>query len=173
MPRIGVAVAVPEPWGGRLQDYRVALGDAAARGIPTHITLCPPIDVPAGGLASVVAHLDDVGAWLAPFRVRLRGTATFRPVSPVVFVAVVEGISGCERLAEAVLAGPLGIDLEFPYHPHVTVAHDVGDDLLDRAYAELADVDGSFEVDGFHLYLHDPEAGWRPERRFALTGAGA
>ncbi len=167
-----MAVAVPEPWGGRLQDYRVALGDAVARGIPTHITLCPPVDVPDDALAPLVAHLDGVGARLAPFRVRLRGTATFRPVSPVVFVAVVEGISGCERLAEAVLSGPLGIDLEFPYHPHVTVAHDVGDDLLDRAYAELADIDGDFEVAQFHLYLHDAEAGWRPERRFGLVGTG-
>ena len=41
---------------------------------------------------------------------RLRGTGTFRPVSPVVFVNVAEGISRCELLADAVRRGPLEID---------------------------------------------------------------
>ena len=41
---IGVAIAVPDPWGARLQDYRTALGDTSAVGIPTHITLMPPFE---------------------------------------------------------------------------------------------------------------------------------
>ena len=45
MPTIGVSLAVPEPWGQELQDYRVSLGDQAAVHIPTHITLLPPTDV--------------------------------------------------------------------------------------------------------------------------------
>ena len=38
-------MAVPDPWGAELQDYRVQLGDLTAAAIPTHITLMPPIDV--------------------------------------------------------------------------------------------------------------------------------
>ena len=68
------------------------------------------------------------------FRIRLRGTGTFRPVSPVVFVMVAEGISGCEQLAVSVRRGPLAVDLQFPYHPHVTVAHHLADGSLDRAF---------------------------------------
>ena len=58
-----------------------------------------------------------------PFRVHLRGTGTFQPISPVVFVGVVQGISQCEVLAAEVLRGPLAIDRAFPFHPHVTIAH--------------------------------------------------
>ncbi len=70
------------------------------------------------------------------FPLRLRATATFRPVSPVVFVSLTEGISSCEILAEAIRQGPLAQDLAFPFHPHVTVAHDLADAALDLAFAE-------------------------------------
>jgi hypothetical protein len=43
----------------------------------------------------------------APFEVHLRGSATFRPVSPVVFVPLVRGISECERVEAQVRSGPL------------------------------------------------------------------
>ena len=98
----------------------------------------------------------------------LRGTGTFRPISPVVFVSLVEGISQCEQLADAVRSGPLALDLAFPYHPHVTIAHHLSDELLDRAFEELADFDCEFDVEHFHLYVHDEDLGWRPTRNFAL-----
>jgi 2'-5' RNA ligase len=85
-----------------------------------------------------------------------------------VFVAVSEGISNCEVLAGQVRQGPLDQKLSFPYHPHVTVAHDVPEPLLDRAFAELADFECRFEVDDFHLYIHDERDGWRPTRDFSL-----
>ena len=103
-----------------------------------------------------------------PFRMRLRGTGTFRPVSPVVFVTVAEGISQCEALADAVRRGPLETDLLFPYHPHVTVAHHLDDDVMDAAFEELATFECSFDVDRFHLYVHDSELGWQTTREFPL-----
>ncbi len=168
MPTIGVSIAVPDPFGTALQDFRVALGDVPARHIPTHITLVPPAEVPEASLGDVEDHLTGVAARHEPFRVRLRGTGTFRPVSPVVFVGVVEGISGCEMLAAATRSGPLQVETGFPYHPHVTVAHDVGDDQLDRAFAELAGYEAGFDVNEFWLYVHDDRHGWRPTQAFRL-----
>ena len=165
---IGVAVAIPEPWATELQDYRARLGDATASMIPTHITLVPPTQVDAAVVEDIEAHLESVAATVDAFQVHLRGTGTFRPTSPVVFVAVVEGISSCEQLASAVRRGPLDVDLSFPYHPHVTVAHDLPEEALDRAFEELADFECTFEVDDFHLYVHDEQDGWRPTRDFAL-----
>ena len=75
------------------------------------------------------------------FEVHLRGTGTFRPVSPVVFVSLVQGISQTEQLAAAVRSGPLDVDVEFPFHPHVTVAHHLTDEQMDRAFDELAEFD--------------------------------
>ena len=69
------------------------------------------------------------------------------------------------------------MDLLFPYHPHVTVAHHLREDpVLDRAFDDLAAFECLFDADRFHLYAHDPEAAaWQPTREFALQkvdGAG-
>jgi 2'-5' RNA ligase len=165
---IGVAIAVPEPWGAQLQDYRTALGDETAGGIPTHITLMPPYDVGPDEIPAVEEHLERVSAQRDGFDVHLRGTGTFRPVSPVVFVVVVAGISGCEQLAKAVRRDVLEADLAFPYHPHVTVAHHLDDEHLDKAFEELSGFECRFRADHFSLYLHEPETGWRPSRHFPL-----
>jgi 2'-5' RNA ligase len=168
---IGVAIAVPDPWGSQLQDFRTGLGDEDAVKIPTHITLMPPFEVTGPGELGVVEqHLVTTAASQRPFHVHLRGTGTFRPVSPVVFVTVVEGISGCEQLALAIRRGPLAADLQFPYHPHVTVAHHLGPEQLDRAFAGLADFECTFVADHFSLYVHDNGTGWVPTRHFALGG---
>lgn len=171
MPTIGVAVAIPEPWATRLQEYRASIGDDQASMIPTHITLIPPTVIAHEVLADVERHLDAVARQHAAFRVHLRGTGTFRPVSPVVFVAVVKGISECELLADAVRRGPLDVELAYPYHPHVTVAHDLPDEALDRAFTELARFECEFAVEDLHLYVHDRVEGWRPTRDFALRAA--
>ena len=170
MPTIGVAVAIPEPWASELQDYRTTVGDVTATMIPTHITLVPPVEV-ADELDVVEEHLAETATQISTFDVHLRGTGTFRPVSPVVFVSLVEGISQCEQLAEAVRTGPLDVALDFPYHPHVTVAHHLPDDRLDLAFSELATFECQFTVSDFHLYVHDDERGWRPSRDFVLAKA--
>jgi 2'-5' RNA ligase len=167
MPTIGVAVAIPEPWATELQDYRTSVGDVMAATIPTHITLVPPTEV-GDDLHDVERHLAAAATRVAPFDVHLRGTGTFRPVSPVVFVNLVEGISQCEQLADAVRSGPLDVVLDYPYHPHVTVAHHLDDERLDQAFDELAGFECRFAVDSFHLYVHDDQHGWRASRDFAL-----
>jgi 2'-5' RNA ligase len=167
---IGVSLPVPEPWGSELQTYRIDVGDAAARYIPTHITLLPPHQVDDEHLPTVVEHLERVAAGIAPFRVHLRGTGTFRPVSPVVFIGVVEGISQCEQLAAGVGQGPLAITRSFPYHPHVTVAHHLSEARLEQAFVELEGYDAAFDVSQMWMYLHEPATGWTPNRAFALGG---
>jgi 2'-5' RNA ligase len=169
VPTIGVAVAIPEPWATELQDYRTSVGDAMASTIPTHITLVPPTDVTDGELEKIEVHLESAAADVPAFEVHLRGTGTFRPVSPVVFVTLVEGISQCEQLAEAVRRGPLAVDLAYPFHPHVTIAHHVAEERLDQAFDELAGFECEFDVDDFHLYVHDDERGWTPTRYFSLS----
>ena len=55
----------------------------------------------------------------------------------------------------------------------MTVAHHLDDDLLDRAFDELAGFDCEFEVDEFHLYVHDAALGWQPTRDFPLQAPAA
>lgn len=169
MTTIGVAIAVPEPWAGELQSHRASFGDPLAEVIPAHVTLVPPTRV-SGCLDDIERHLRKVASTTATFRLRLRGTATFRPISPVVFIALAEGISSCEMLAAAVREGPLTRDLPFPYHPHVTVAHDIDDAALDLAYKTLAHYSCAFDVTAFHLYVHGRDGVWRAEQTFQLSG---
>ena len=173
MPTIGVALAIPEPWATELQDYRTSVGDETATMIPTHITLIPPLEVSEDDLSTIETHLADVAGRSAAFHVHLRGTGTFRPVSPVVFVTVVEGISACEQLAWALRRGPLSVQLQFPYHPHVTIAHHLPDEALDRAFKELAGFECVFDAEGFCLYVHDEEKGWQPSREYLLAPSEA
>lgn len=168
MPTIGVSLAVPEPWGSELQEFRIRMGDEAARHIPTHVTLLPPHEVDEDRLTDVERLLAEVACRVRPFRLHLRGTGTFRPTSPVVFVNVVEGISQCEALAAAMLQGPLAIDRTFPFHPHVTVAHHLSEGRLEQAFVELERYDAAFDVAEMWMYLHDPTSGWEPTRAFAF-----
>ena len=168
MPTIGVSVAVPEPWGSELQSYRIGVGDESGRRIPSHITLLPPYEVADSELDEVVVHLETVAEQTPGFRVHLRGTGTFRPVSPVVFVNVVEGISQCEQLAAEVRSGALVVETAFPYHPHVTVAQDLPEGSLEQAFVELERYDATFDVDRFWLYVHNLKTGWQPARQFPL-----
>lgn len=170
MPTIGVSIAIPAPHGEMLRARRASFGDCLADSIPTHVTLLPPTELTEEDLPAAVAHLEQVAADSDPFPMVLRGTGTFRPVSPVVFVQVSGGIADCEVLERAVRRGPLERAVDFYYHPHVTVAHHVPDANLDRAFAELADFECSFTVQEFHLYEHGADGVWRPARAFALGG---
>ena len=169
---IGVAVSIPEPWGEQLRAHRASFGDPGASTIPTHVTLLPPTPVPADADSLVDKHLTEVAATAEPFDIHLRGTATFRPVSPVVFIQLAEGIAGCERLERAVRSGPLRRPLQFNYHPHVTVAHHLPDAALDRAFTELADFECRFRVEQFHLYEHGADGVWRPRSAYPLGSEG-
>ncbi|MEU8765175.1 2'-5' RNA ligase family protein [Streptomyces sp. NPDC048659] len=160
---LGVSIAVPEPHGSRLQERRASFGDPAAHGIPTHVTLLPPTEVAEERLPEIAAHLAGIAAGSEPFPMRLEGTGTFRPLSPVVFVQLVEGASGCDRLQERVrdASGPVTRELQFPYHPHVTVAHGIAEEAMDRAFTELAGYEAEWLCRSFALYEQGPDGVWR------------
>ena len=73
-------------------------------------------------------------------------------------------------LQSQVRSGPLQVALRFPYHPHVTVAHDLEKEALDRAYDALSEYDCAFDVDAFSRYEHGADGVWRPQRSFPLAG---
>lgn len=165
---IGVSIALPEPFGGELQRWRESFGDPQASAIPPHVTVVPPSVVGAGDVPAVEAHLVATAALQRPFTIQLRGTGTFRPVSPVVFVVLADGDADCARVEASVRAGPLARDLTFPYHPHVTVAHELAEPELDEALETLATYEARFTVDELWLYEQGPDGVWRSRRRFAF-----
>lgn len=167
--RIGVAIEVPAPFGPELQRARKEFGDPLADLIPPHITLLGPTIVEPHGVDEVVAHLTAIAGRYSPFEVRLRSSGTFRPLSPVVFVQVAQGIAECEALEREVRSGPLTQTLRFNYHPHVTVAHEVPDENLDFAFEAMATYEASFVAEAISLFEHGDDNVWRPVHNFELT----
>ncbi|MFE1175058.1 2'-5' RNA ligase family protein [Streptomyces sp. NPDC058773] len=165
---LGVSIAVPEPYGSFLQRKRESFGDPAAPGIPTHITLLPPTEVRTEALPAIERHLAEVAAGCRPFPLRLEGTGTFRPLSPVVYVKVADGVAGCTALQARIrsASGPCARELQFPYHPHVTVAHGITEEEMDRAQAGLRDFSATWTIGGFALYEQGADAVWRLEREY-------
>lgn len=168
---IGVTVPIPEPYGSRLDVVRAQFGPDADT-MSAHVTILPPVDVDDDVVPAILDHLAVVAAQTRPFRLELAGAGTFRPVSPVVFVVVEAGACECTDLERRVRSGVLGVDTRFPFHPHVTIAHDVDDVALDRARRELADFRAEVDVAG--MALHEYRDGrWRLVRDFPFTAVPA
>ena len=167
--RVGVAIPIPPPYAESLTRARIEAGDPEALAIAPHVTLLGPTAIDPGDLDAVREHLRQVAADHPPFVIELAGTDSFRPVSPVVFVAVTEGGDACERLHHAVNAGALAQQVRFPYHPHVTIAHDLDDDRLDAASASRADFKARFPVARFVLYEYGEDGIWRDVEVFRLV----
>ena len=166
--KIGVAIAIPEPFAAVLAGWRAKVGDPEGTRVPPHVTLLPPTLVGADRVGEIERHLVAAAAATRTFEIHLSGTGTFRPVSDVVFVVVSSGVTQCEQLERLVRCGPLARETRFPYHPHVTVAHDIDQPALDAAHAGLADFDAQFAVSGFTLFEQGNDNAWRPRRVFVL-----
>ncbi len=169
---IGVSIPVPEPWGEWLREKRRSFGDSGADHIPSHITLAPPLEIDPAQLDSLAEDLSSEALKHSPFKVALAGTGTFRPVSDVVYIVVRQGVPESAALARGVQRVVQSPVPEHDFHPHVTVAHDLDQDALDVAAADLDDFECEFDVDEIELYVHKDDSGWEPIRAFALGGSG-
>ena len=151
---IGVAVPIPEPFLAELGAYRERFGDPQAHAIVAHITLVPPMAVrDEQHMSAVLGHLGHVTYRLRPFPLVLAGAGTFRPVSPVVFVPLETGEEEVRAIEAVVRRGPLDRALEFPFHPHVTVAHDVEEPWLDEAFDAMDSYRAAFDVASLGLFV--------------------
>lgn len=168
---IGVTIEIPEPAAARIAEVRLQSGDPLAEVVRPHVTLLPPTSLDSRELVPALDHLYRVFARTSPFSVLLRGTATFRPTTPVVYVPLHEGGRACAKLAAAVRSGPLDVPLAYPYYPHVTAAHNVPDEALDRAAEQLSDIDFAFVVSRVGLDVQRPDGSWSPHTTFEFSAS--
>lgn len=165
---VGIAITIPAPFGAELDAARERYAPGAD-GMAAHVTILAPIDIDADVMGAVDAHLSAVAGATRPFRLLLRGAGTFRPVSPVVFVTVADGIAACVQLERQVRSGDLAVETRFPYHPHVTIAHDVADALLDQALDDMADYRADMVVASMGLHEHI-DGSWVLVREYPFGG---
>ena len=139
---IGVAIPIPEPYGTRAAAASASPSATRwPRSIPTHITLLPPTDGrgrrPRRRSRSTCARSPSpssrsTSTCAAPApSTRCRRWCSCRWCSAS---ATASGSSrGCAPARSA-------RELAFPYHPHVTVAHDLPTTCSQRAFDEMADL---------------------------------
>ncbi len=165
---VGIVIAIPEPMADELRQWRASFGDPLADVVPAHITLVTTTEY--DDWDATVDHVRQVAGRQASFRVRIRGTGSFRPISPVVYLNVTDGFDDCVRLHRRLQDGPLRRELPFAYHPHVTVAHDVGDESMDKAEDLLRSYDASFDISTMGLYEHENNGVWRLREELNFGG---
>ena len=160
----GVAIGLPEPFTSELQDWRQHLGDPNAAGHPAarhaaaaHRPARARAGAGGGAPARRSRRASSPSRWSCAARrrsARCRRWSSSRSS---------RALADCERLEAQVRSGPLQRELKFPYHPHVTVAHDLPEEALDRAFDGLA----RYEATLHRLGLHAVRAG--PARRLAAA----
>lgn len=154
---LGVVIEIPSPLRERLRDWRLRYGGKDAAIVDPHVTL---VSGSTNAWDQAAAHVRSLVHRSKAFTMRLQGTGTFRPVTDVVYLNVTTGAEECTALHDALLTGPLGHDLSFGYHPHLTIAHDVSAALLDAAQTDLSNESMYFDVSSIGLFGIDAAGRW-------------
>lgn len=138
--RLGVALLLDRPVADEIDGLRRAVGDGSLERIAPHVTLVPPVNVPAARLADALARLRSAAATCAePLHLTLGPPASFLPANPVLMLPVAGDLDRLAALRDAVFVEPLARSLSWPWVAHVTVA-DAGDP--DRIAAAVGLLDG-------------------------------
>lgn len=164
---VGVIITMPPDLADELGRWRSRYAKQDTIAVPAHITL-----VSGRALvrwADAAQHVREVARNTTPFKVSLRGTGTFLPVSPVVFLNLVDGVQECRDLHELLLEGPVEHLLDFGFYPHLTIAHDLDAETMTRAQIEMADFAADFEVASIGLYDYADD-GWVLREELSLGG---
>ncbi|MDQ2726347.1 MAG: 2'-5' RNA ligase family protein [Actinomycetota bacterium] len=171
--RLGVAVVIDPPVADEINGLRRALGDGALERIVPHVTLVPPVNVPASGLIDALARLRAAASSCPEsLHLTLGPPASFLPANPVLTLTVAGDVDRLRALRDSVFVEPLARDLSWPWVPHVTLADD-GDPVRIQVAVEVLDAyRATVTVD--RLVLLEATRGaeglrWRPFADAALS----
>ncbi|MGH9131811.1 MAG: GNAT family N-acetyltransferase [Acidimicrobiales bacterium] len=173
--RLGVVLVIPPPVGTEVDGLRRALGSRALGRIPPHVTLVPPTNIPASQLDRALEVLRDAAGSVRPLRLELGPPASFWPANPVVYLSVGgpglseggpglsvggPGLSEVERLRRAVSKPPLDRPADQAFVAHVTIADNVGPELIPPALSLLGAYRAEVSVTEVHLLVQRAGQVW-------------
>ena len=168
------AVVVPVPTAeGVVSAWRQRFDTSAAQGMPAHITVLFPFLPEHRLTGDVVARLRELCSELPVLDVRFSRTARF----PEVLYLDPEPSDGLRQLTGAITqqwpdAPPYG-GAFYEVIPHLTVAHGVGDDVLDGVEADVRPgLPLSARLAEARLYVFDGVR-WRSRARLPFRVAAA
>ena len=160
---------VPPPAAAEIVGIQRALGSPLR--VAPHVTLVPPVNVPADRLDEVLDKLKRVAARFSSVHLSLGPAATFWPATPVVYLAVGGDVDDVARLRTAVATGPLDRPDAWPFVPHVTLAEDTDPEVIPGLVRGLAGFQADVVVERVHVLLEGEGRIWEPIAD-ALLGGG-
>lgn len=163
--RLGVALLLPPAVAAEVDGLRRALGDRALGRIAPHVTLVPPVNVPAARLGDALGVLRAAAAACPPLTLDLGPPGTFAPATPVVHLRVGgpdPDVAALAALREAVFRPPLARPLTWPWVPHVTLVDGAEPDRITAAVAALAGYRATVALERVHLLEEGRGRVWTP-----------
>jgi 2'-5' RNA ligase len=117
--RYALVAYVTNPVGQFLEALRRELHPALPHS-GAHLTILPP-RLLNGSEEEALAALQTLGRQSSPFHVTLGDVETFLPVTPTVYVRVLDGAEHMRALHQVLNTGALASCEIWPYSPHLTI----------------------------------------------------
>ncbi|HEV2362261.1 MAG TPA: GNAT family N-acetyltransferase [Acidimicrobiales bacterium] len=146
-----------------IDGMRRALGAQSLQRIAPHVTLVPPVNVPADEAGEALEVLRAAGAACRPIRASLGPMATFWPVNPVLYLAVAGDVEEIEQLRAGLLKGPLAPPpgrKDHPFVPHATIDQRIDPESIESALSTLSGYEASVTFERVTLLEQDSEHVW-------------
>lgn len=173
-----IALLPPDPLSAlvRTEQERIAAtwGPHHALRTPPHITIIPPIEIPADEIDDLEQIAVEIARDHSAFSLRLRGYGAFPPrvvfMKPMPSEALDNLYRDWRTRLEEKMPSILARYPEKPYRPHMTLAHrDVTDDQFHEMWMHYGErrLDITFKVKAFSI-LDGTPTGWIERSSFAL-----
>lgn len=159
--RLAVALLFEEPVALELLTLRSAVGSPSLDRVPPHITLIPPINVPASQMDAVMALLRQSAGVIRAFKARIGPVETFSPVTPVLYLSVSSTGEEIRRLQERLSTGPFDRVRTYPFVPHVTLHEAMSEEELTASLLVLKSFSRVVTFSGVDLLEEESDRVWR------------
>lgn len=129
-----LVIYLPDPLGGFLDTLRLEMVPGCNP--HAHVSVLPPRPLPVAPQTAVQEALEIV-AGFPPFDIELGRIEKF-DVTDVLYISVQRGVGQLRQMHKSLNQGVLAFDEPFEYHPHITLAQDIGKASV-SALQELAE----------------------------------
>ena len=130
---------LPDPLAGFLDSLRCELVPSCS--VHAHVTVLPPRPLPVNGEAAW-RHICALAPDFPCFDVELTEVRLF-PVSGVLYMEIGKGVEQLREMHAVLNTGILKASEVFEYHPHITLAQDIGtlrvEELMQQARQRWSD----------------------------------
>lgn len=131
-PRYALVAYLDNPAGGFVEQLRRELHPDLPH-LSAHLTILPPRPL-HGTESSALEILERICGNEEPFEITLGNVETFVPVTPTIYIRVVDAAAHMIRLHSKLNTESLAFQEEWPYIPHLTIAKMSGQQHAEAAF---------------------------------------